>query len=359
MTPDQRSAMFPLSKWKRSVSLAQALVLVVTLTAPAVASADEPAAEQPKPSALDTKARESFLRGVELVRATRWSDALIAFDESVAERPHAVTFFNMALCHRALGQPVRAVFSLERALALHEAAVDAPKDRLPDDTLRETRALLADLAKTRVFVVLENADTATDPSADAGLSVTVDGQSLDHMNESWVKNPATTTPTPLPAGKARLALDPGRHIVRVTGRGRTPWIRDETFAPGETRAFVVTAPLLPGILAVRARVPGASLLLDREPSVPLPVELSRPHGLHRVEVRKAGYVPFVSEVTLLPGERAEVVAELPAEKTPITKKWWFYAGIGVAVAAAGITTYALTRPADKADGGSLGWVVRP
>jgi hypothetical protein len=346
--------MVALSRFRRTSVVS---LLLASSLLPHVVRADDTPASPPSPpsstSPLEARARDSFLRGVALVREARWSDALVAFDDSVAERPHPVTFFNMALCHRALGQPVRAVFALERALALHEAAGDGPKDRLPEETLTETRTLLADLRKKRVFVVLENTET------DSELAITVDGQSLDHVNEAWVKNPATTTPTPFPAGKMRLALDPGRHILRASARGREPWIRDETFSPAEVRQFVVVAPILPGILAVRARVPGASLLLDQESPIGLPTVLERPHGLHRIEVRKAGFLPFISQVTLRPGERAEVVAELPAEKVPITKKWWFYAGIGVAVAAAGITTYALTRPADKADGGSLGWVVRP
>jgi hypothetical protein len=352
-----RRARWKASRWAR-VSIV-ALLLTSGLL-PRGASADEAPAPPSSSSSsssssapLEQKARDSFLRGVALVREARWSDALVAFDDSVAERPHPVTFFNMALCHRALGQPVRAVFALERALALDEAAAESPKDRLPEATLAETRALLAELRTKRVFVVLDNTET------DSELAITVDGQSLDHVNEAWVKNAGTTTPTPFPPGKMRLALDPGRHILRVSARGREPWLRDETFSPAEVRQFVVAVKLLPGILAVRARVPGASLLLDQEPPIPLPTVLERTHGLHRVEVRKPGFVPFVSEVTLRPGERADVVAELPAEKVPITKKWWFYAGIGAAVVAAGVTTYALTRPTEKADGGSLGWVVRP
>jgi hypothetical protein len=332
---------------RRSRTLLGALLTfaLVSVGAPVVAQAEGPVAAR---ATAENQAREAFLRGVELVRAERWSEALAEFDRSVADRPHPVTFFNMALCHRALGRPVRAVFALERALAEEGSGESG---RLAEDKVGEARRLLSELRGQRAFVVLTLTDT------DSALSV--DGQPVERFGETAVPSLVPGPPTLLARGKVRLALDPGRHALRVTRQGHDPWAHEAVFSPGETRDLTAELRLLPGILAVRATVPGATLTLDGTPTGKLPSLLERPHGPHRVEVAKAGYTPFVTEVVLQPGVRADVLAELRPEKVPLTKKWWFYAGIGVAVAAAGVTTYALTRPTEKADGGSLGWVVRP
>lgn len=310
-----------------------------------VSASETPARAQTSRAAKEAQARDAFLRGVGHVREERWSEALAEFDRSVADRPHPVTFYNMALCHRALGRPVRAAFALDRALA------EEGEERLAEETASAAKRLLTELRARRAFLVLDL--TTTDSL------LTVDGQPAERLGELLVVALIPGPPSPLPLGKVRLALDPGRHVLRLSREGHAPLVHEELAVAGETRDLPVALRLLPGILAISATVPGARLLLDDHPEGPLPRVFERPGGPHRVEVQKAGYVPFVTEVTLRPGARADVLAELHREKVPLTKQWWFYAGIGAALLAAGATTYALTRPTEKADGGSLGWVVRP
>lgn len=315
---------------------------------PPAPSAPSPGASAPvvvARAAAEAQAREAFLTGVALVREERWSDALVAFDRSVADRPHPVTYYNMALCHRALGRPVRAVFALERALS------DEGEERLAEDKAAEARKLLAELRAKRAFAVIEVKTTET--------GITVDGQPLERVGEASVKSLLPGAPSAVVSEKVRLVLDPGRHTLRIVREGHEAWVHEASFEPNETKDFAVSLHLLPSVLAVRANIEGARLVLDEKPIGLLPQLVERPFGPHRVEVARTGYTPFVTEVVLRPGARTDVLATLRPEKVPLTKKWWFYAGIGAVVTAVGVTTYALTRPTEKADGGSLGWVVRP
>lgn len=321
------------------------LALVAGAIASPLVVARAAEAQAPARAASEAEAREAFLRGVALVRAERWSEALAEFDRSVVGRPHPVTFYNMALCHRALGRPVRAVFALERALS------GEGDDRLGEDKTVEATALLAELRAKRAFAVLSVKTSET--------GITVDGQPLERIGEASIPSLSPGAPSAISAEKIRLVLDPGRHTLRIVRDGHEAWVHEETFGPGETKDFAVSLQLLPSVLAVRANVDGARLVVDEKPLGLLPQLIERPFGPHRIEVTRGGYSPFVTEVVLRPGARTDVLATLRPEKVPLTKKWWFYAGIGAVVTAVGVTTYALTRPTEKADGGSLGWVVRP
>src|SRR6187402_143183 len=50
------------------------------------------------------KARELFVRGTTLVQSAQWAEALDAFEQSAALRPHPITTYNIGACERALGR---------------------------------------------------------------------------------------------------------------------------------------------------------------------------------------------------------------------------------------------------------------
>lgn len=326
----------------RRKALARAVTVVVAMAVAAQAGAQTaPAGSAGAPGAAVDRARESFARGVALVRQEKWAEALREFDRSLAERPHGVTFYNVALCHRALGRTARAVFALERALGAG--------DELPEATRAEARQLLDELRPRRSFVVLE-VDTA-------GATLTVDGSPVEPLGEAWTV--ALHGGSSLATSPMRLAVEPGAHVIRLTREGHAPFARELTLAAGESASVRASLPVLPGTLAVGSRPAGGWLQLDGVGVGALPLVLERPAGPYRLEVTAPGRVPFSTEVTLRPGARTDVMAELPAERVSVLRRWWFWTGVGVIVAGAAVTTYALTRPTEKADGGSLGWVVRP
>src|SRR5689334_19836504 len=61
-------------------------------------------------------ARDSFVRGGQLVKDADWAGALAAFEESARLRSHPVTTFNVGACLRAMGQYTRARRAFASAL---------------------------------------------------------------------------------------------------------------------------------------------------------------------------------------------------------------------------------------------------
>ena len=55
-----------------------------------------------------------------------------------------------------------------------------------------------------------------------------------------------------------------------------------------------------------------------------PVAVTRSPGKHTIAVMKEGFVTYGSTVTLRPGQRMRLAAELPVERIPLTKRWWFW-----------------------------------
>jgi TonB family protein len=79
------------------------------------------------------------------------------------------------------------------------------------------------------------------------------------------------------------------------------------------------AAVAPAQLAVSSTPDGARVLVARRPRGTTPVRLELPPGRQRVEVRKDGFKPWSSEVTLAPGEQASLQARLeplPAAAPP-------------------------------------------
>jgi tetratricopeptide (TPR) repeat protein len=70
------------------------------------------------------RARVFFQRGVEATARTSYAEALTAFEQAQALRPHPATLYNIALSLWALGRPAAALRELERVLAASDLAVD-------------------------------------------------------------------------------------------------------------------------------------------------------------------------------------------------------------------------------------------
>ncbi len=289
-----------------------------------------------------SRARAAFVHGVELAKRAEWADALASFELSMAERPHPVTRYNLALCHRALGEPVRAAYELSLAL-------QPGPESLPEDTREEATRLLAQLAPERAFVNVARG------SHD---SVLVDGRPLEALGADFTPARTPAQSARLPVGSVRIALNPGGHEVRVLREGYTSASFRETLAPGDVRSFAPLWQPLPSVLVVTSAPPGALAQIDGHAASPLPLTLRLSAGAHRVDVRLKGYHPFFANVVLKPDTRSNVHAALAKEHVSVFKRWWFWTAVVGAVAGAGVLTYAVTRPEAPPDGGSLGWVVR-
>ena len=320
--------------------------------APASGSQDAPAAED----ASTTRAREQFQRGVELVQAARWGDALSAFEASAVDRPHPVTTFNIGACQRAMSHYALARKSLRRALAEQR-----PGAELPPNLAADAKGFIDQIESNLLSVVSVSLRPAQ-------VTISVDGRPLE-LDQRPSKRP-TLVAGVLPPGKGKsapaaeidLVLDAGVHVLTLSRKGFADVVVNKTFAPGRQPPLTLELSKLPATLRVSANVPDALVSVNGQDVGPVPVDVLRPAGTHKVLVRKSGYDDSETVLTVSAGEESNFKARLSEEQVPVTKRWWFWAGAGAVLVGGVVLTYALTRPDPEVppyEGGSTGWVAKP
>jgi len=324
----------------------------------------EPSAAQPAPDpvvqpapAADPKleqARELYRQGVELVKVAQWSGALAAFERSVAFRPHATTVFNIGACERAMGRYTSARESFRRAL---ERGRVEPDELAPSLT-GEAQAFVAEIDHlvARVRVALDPPNAA----------IAVDGRPLRRAEGSGARFIAGLeqpgTGKRIGVATFELELNPGAHVITLSRKGYADAVVNRSFAPGARGELKLELERLPATLNVSSNVSGALVMIDTRDVGPAPVSVLRPGGNYRVLVSKDGFAPYEARVLVQPGEETNLRAQLLEERTPLTKRWWFWTAAAAVLAGGALATYALTRPDPEPppyDGGSTGWVVRP
>lgn len=302
------------------------------------------------------EARAEFARGTELVRDARWAEALSSFERSATLRPHSITRFNIGACLRGMGRYTRARLAFREALARNASN----PGELPAALVKEAEAFLGEIEQ-----LMARAQVTVAP---ADATIAVDGQPLarDERADSSgrIRTIAGILPpgpgTQLPASSFEVALDPGPHVFLITRKGFANVVVNRSFAAGSSEVLDLRLDHLPATLHVGASAEAAVVTLDGLDVGVAPVELTRPAGTHRLEVRKEGFLTYKSDLALRSGERVSVKAELARETTPLTRKWWFWTAAGVLVAGVAAGTYYATRPEPQQpplNGGGLGWVV--
>jgi hypothetical protein len=312
-----------MSRSERSRALAALAIAIAFLLAPARARADDDAT---------TRARTEFVAATDHVKNARWGEALAAFERSAELRPHPLTTFNIGACERALGRYTRARATLERALTANEAGA---KRELAPSFVADAKKWIADIDR----LVVHAAVVVHPPDA----TLLVDGAPVQMAN-----------------GRGALLLDPGTHVFSLSRAGFVNGIVNKTFAPGSSPEVVLDLQSLPATLRIAADRGGSVVAVDELDVGVAPVQLTRPAGTYSIVVRKPGFVTYQSQVKVGPGEEPAILATLPEETTPVTKKVWFWSVAAMVVAGAAVGTYFLTRPDPERpapSGGALGWVV--
>lgn len=339
---------------RRSVQWGLALALLgSSATFGSKARAEEPA-PAPSEDPATVRARDEFMRGVELVKSSRWGEALSAFEKSSAIRPHPVTTFNIGACQRAMASYTLARQTLRRSLSEQAAGRE-----LPSNLASDARGFLEQIESTlaRVRVTVET----------PGTMLAIDGRPIaleqSGSSEEWV---AGVLPpgkgNPAPRGAFDLALNPGPHVLTLSRKGFRDVVLNRSFASGRGSPLVIRLEQLPATLRISSNVPGALVRVNDADVGPVPVDVLRPGGTYEVQVTKTGYEDYQSTVAVRPGEQMALAASLSEERIPITKRWWFWAGAGVVLVGGVVATYALTRPDPQPppyDGGNTGWVAQP
>lgn len=146
--------------------------------------------------------------------------------------------------------------------------------------------------------------------------------------------------TPLPP----LRLTAGAANVEVELDGYFTAHRDISL-PGEGNASVeleLRKRTTSGVLTVTTTPLGAQVFVDGTlagTSSPR-LELGLDAGSHRVVARRDGYDEAAVPLVLAPGSSREISVSLEPS-VPLTRKWWFWTGVGVIVVGGVVTTAAL------------------
>ncbi len=271
--------------------------------------------------AADDSARAVALKklGDDSMDSLRYIEALAAYSEAYTLSRDPVLLYNMGRAHEVLGNYPEALEELEQFQA----------QAMPD-----LRAKVPHLAE-RLSVLRSHVAVLTVRSNVAGARVLLRDKTVG------------VTPLEKP-----LKTSSGRGVVEVTAEGFTPFRVEIDLRGGQ--ANVVNAQLLSraatGVLVVQSQVVGAEVLIDGKAMGRAPVEATLSAGTHPLLVRKDGYEPTSTSAVVGAGERRTVTIPLEV-KSPLVGKWWFWAGVGVVVAAGVLTTVALVSER-KADTGT-------
>jgi hypothetical protein len=301
-----------------------AKLLVVSLLAsvlgPASAFAAPPAAPSARPAAPpvtegETPAQQaSKLREAanEAMLGMRYADGLVAYQKALELTPDdAGLYYSIARAHQFLGDYPEALDALE--------AFDKKATREMRAKVGKLDALYAEI-RPRVGVL--------------NLACDMVGARV------LVRNKVIGT-TPLPATR----IGSGAAFVQLELDGFFTESRPITVPGGGELSLKVELhkKATSGFLAISTVPMGAIVSVDgRELGTSSPtLELSLPSGPHELIARRDGYDEARVPIVLSPGATRDVSIPLE-QKRAITTRWWFWTGIGVAIAGGVALTYALT-----------------
>jgi hypothetical protein len=163
---------------------------------------------------------------------------------------------------------------------------------------------------------------------------------------------------PPPVPRFELLADPGAHVITVARKGFATIVLNRTFAPASHGTLDLVIDRLPAILRVSALESGAIVKLDGRDIGVVPIDTTRPAGSYGLEVDAKGFIPYRTNLVLLPGEEANLRAPLSRQPPSLTRRWWFWPGAAVIVATVigvGFGVFYATRTPPPPDGGGLGW----
>lgn len=187
-----------------------------------------------------------------------------------------------------------------------------------------------------------------------------------------------------------LPLEPGEHTVVVRRPGFAEFTRRVTVEEGRTNEVSVALDAVAGVLSVMADVPGAKVTINGQPRGQVPLmNLELKPGPNEIVVSREGFLPEVKQLAVRAGRDYTINAHLtPSEiartdrperqpeptitpkppsvtepqvppltepeepavasaDRPLYKRWYFWAGVGAAVAAAAAGTMVATQPSSK------------
>lgn len=186
----------------RGAAARHALMLTCAVAAAALAT-PQPACAQTLPEGVSLPSTTAFQRGLALLRAQRWVEAVPELEEAVRQEATPIRWYNLALAYRGAAQAAAACDAFYRYLASPEAG--ASEARLAA-VREEVASLLQSVATVRLTVDPEGAALRVDRRA----SPTVAGE---------------------------LLLDPGMHVLELEAPSCEPLRRELSVRAGEIHSL--------------------------------------------------------------------------------------------------------------------------
>lgn len=198
--------------------------------------------------------------------------------------------------------------------------------------------------------------------------------------------------------RAGIEVTPGEHTVVVRRMGYRDFSRRVTAVEEETTEVGVLMEATVAFVSVKADVPGARVVINGEDKGTVPLDgVMLPPGTHDIVVQREGFRPETQRIAVRAGKeytvdvnlRPEAVASadeprqahltpsatasaspsplthqtpsVSSDSTPLTQRWYFWAGVGAVVTAAAVGTVVATssQPLDpnKVCGGTCDGVI--
>jgi hypothetical protein len=252
-----------------------------------------------------------------LMDQDRYADAVVIYQRAYELSGDPALLYNEGRAFEALGDYPTALEKLER---FEREAPPSVRARVPG--LRE---LITDLhGRIATLVVRTNAPNA---------------RLLVRQKDEGIVNV-----------EKRISTRAGSVSVELDAEGYETFRREVDLSAGAV--VVVDARLTPkkrDALIVIRTTPSADVLFDGKQLGRAPLQVRAAPGQHELVARADGYYEERVPMTLALGDRRDI--ELEMRSTPgITSKWWFWTGIGVAVASGVATAILLTTEKPHSNG---------
>lgn len=256
--------------------------------------------------------------GDEFMDSSRYAEAAQTYAKAYALSKDPALLYNEGRALEALGEYPEAVERLEAFRATASPALRARASGL-DQHIEELKGRVATLAVT---------------SNVSGAHLVVRSKLVGTLEPSL-----------------EVAVRAGPATIEVTAEGYVPFQKEiDLPARTTTRLDVQLEQKRPfGMLVIRTRPSGSDVLVDGALVGRSPLETRVDPGAHVVTVSRAGHADERREVTVANGERQELEVTLRERSNAITSRWWFWAGVGVVVAGAAVTSIVLLGGGDTTE----------
>jgi hypothetical protein len=281
-------------------------------------------------------ASELFERGLRLVEAGEFAQAIESFEAAYKLRPHPVVLYNIATSYAELNQTEEAIRYYRRYLNEAGAAVEpAERERTWQKVAQLLEKQLATEAESAALDVQCNVPQAT---------LFIDDGKLAE--------------SPFPP---RLYVQSGERRVRFERLGYASTEQRILLEPSAVRAVrCALSPLNPlpreyaGELRLEGAPAGTRVAVDQQS---WDMQRALPIGGHHLRVHKDGFREWRSKVNIVPGSVTTVRAELvPLRSAPAAGELavarrdalaYAFGGVGLALAGAAVGTYFWNKDRSK------------